>query len=88
MSETLHGLVLTETTATITVTSNGCTEKSHFEVQLQESSPPIATFIRVKPDLCRVVPHSVDIVFSLKEVGATSFKVANLFEPGPRQLSV
>ncbi|KST68031.1 hypothetical protein [Mastigocoleus testarum] len=88
MTETLHGLVLTDTTATITVTSTGCTDKSDFKIQLQESSPPIVTFVRVKPDFCRVVPHSVDIVFSLKEIGAASFKVANLFEPGPRRLSV
>ena len=86
MTETLHGFVLTETTATITVTSTGCTDKKDFKVQLQKSSPPIATFIRVNPDLCEAAPHSVDIVFSLEEIGASCFKVGNLFEPGPSRL--
>ncbi len=81
--ETLHGLVLTETTATITVTSTGCTAKEDFELRLQESEPPILTITRVKPDLCRAAPHSIDIVFSLKEIGSANFTVANLFAPGP-----
>ena len=81
--EILHGLVLTETTATITVTSNGCTAKEDFQIQLQESKPPILTIIRVKPDLCEAAPHSIDIIFSLKEIGSANFRVANLFAPGP-----
>ncbi|MDJ0717964.1 MAG: hypothetical protein QNJ54_27705 [Prochloraceae cyanobacterium] len=80
--ETLHGLVLTETTATIKVTSTGCTAKEDFQLRLQKSEPPILTIIRVKPDLCLAAPHTIDIVFSLKEIGATNFTVANLFAPG------
>ncbi|MDJ0703147.1 MAG: hypothetical protein QNJ46_07705 [Leptolyngbyaceae cyanobacterium MO_188.B28] len=87
MPEILHGLAIAETTVTITVTSTGCTDKSDFEIQLQKSSPPVVTFVRVNPDLCRAAPHSVDIIFSIKEVGADNFTVANLFEPGPKQLS-
>ena len=37
--ETLHGLVLTETTATIKVTSTGCTKKEDFQLRLQKSEP-------------------------------------------------
>ncbi|ETW98141.1 hypothetical protein [Candidatus Entotheonella palauensis] len=85
--ETLHGLEVTETAVVITVTSNGCTDKDDFEIEVQKSLPPIATFIRVQPDFCEAVPHSVDISFSLKEVGAAEFKVGNPFRPGPRQLS-
>ncbi|NMF63764.1 hypothetical protein DP113_29300 [Brasilonema octagenarum UFV-E1] len=81
--ETLHGLVLTDISATITVTSNGCTKKDDFKIELTKSLPPIATFIRVKPDNCDAVAHSIDLVFSLKEVGAAEFKVANPFVPGP-----
>lgn len=32
------------------------------------------------------ISHSVDISFSLKEVGAAEFKVGNPFEPGPPRL--
>ncbi|MDJ0594889.1 MAG: hypothetical protein QNJ72_33750 [Pleurocapsa sp. MO_226.B13] len=81
--EPLHGLVLTETTATIKVTSTGCTKKEDFQLRLQKSEPPILSIIRVKPDLCKAAPHSIDVVFSLKEIGAANFTVANLFAPGP-----
>ena len=84
--ETLHGLAVTEKKVTITVTSNGCTDKSDFKIEVQESLPPIVTFIRVKPDNCRAISRSVDICFSLKEVGTTKFKVANSFAPGPPRL--
>ncbi len=83
--ETLHGLEVTETQV-ITVTSNGCTDRGDFKLEVQESLPPIVTFIRVQPDFCRAVSHSVDIAFSLKEVGAAEFKVGNPFEPGPPRL--
>ncbi|MDJ0715436.1 MAG: hypothetical protein QNJ54_14620 [Prochloraceae cyanobacterium] len=86
MTETLHGLIITETSVIITVTSNGCTEKKDFKIELQESKPPIVTFIRVKPDPCNMVSHSIDITFSLKEVGAAEFKVTNPFAPGPTRL--
>src|SRR5262245_5095618 len=66
--EPLHGLRLTGNQVIITVTSTGCTDKADFKITLQESQPPIATFIRVQPDFCRVVPHSVDLAFSLREV--------------------
>jgi heat shock protein HslJ len=81
--ETLHGLVFNETTATIKVASTGCTKKEDFELRLQKSEPPILTIIRVKPDLCEAGPHSIDIVFSLKEIGTANFTIANLFAPGP-----
>ena len=84
--ETLHGLVLTDTQVIITVTSNGCTDKNDFKIDLKESHPAILTFIRVQPDFCRVTPHRVDIAFSLKEVGAAAFTVENPFEPGPARL--
>ncbi len=80
--ETLHGLVLTETSAIIKVTSTGCTAKEDFQLGLEESEPPILTITRVKPDLCRAAPHTIDIVFSLKEIGAANFTVANPFTPG------
>jgi hypothetical protein len=84
--ETLHGLMLTDNQVIITVTSKGCTDKDDFKIELKESHPPIATFIRVQPDFCRAVAHSVDIAFSLKEVGAAEVKVDNPFEPGPVRL--
>lgn len=82
-TETLHGVVVTETTVTVTVTSNGCTDAEDFRIEVQESQPPIATWIRVTPDPCRMVAHSVDLDFSLKLIGSADFKVANTFAPGP-----
>ncbi len=84
--ETLHGLAVTETKVIITVTSTGCTDESDFKIEVVETLPLLVTFVRVKPDFCRMAPHSVDLSFSLKEVGGAEFKVANLFAPGPRRL--
>ncbi|NEQ10616.1 MAG: hypothetical protein F6K37_33265 [Moorea sp. SIO4E2] len=82
--EPLHGIHITEKGVTIVVTSNGCTQKEDFTTILAKSQPPIVTFIRLKPDFCKGVSRPYRIEFSLSEVGATEFKVANLFEPGPR----
>ncbi|NEO92836.1 MAG: hypothetical protein F6K56_22370 [Moorea sp. SIO3G5] len=82
--EPLHGINITEKGVTILVTSNGCTQKEDFTTILAKSQPPIATFIRLKPDFCKGVSRPVTIQFSLSEVGATEFKVANLFVPSPR----
>jgi hypothetical protein len=84
--ETLHGFMLTDSQVIIRVTSNGCTDKGDFKIALKESHPPIVTFIRVQPDPCKAVVRSVDIAFSLKEVGAAEFTVDNPFEPGPPRL--
>lgn len=81
--ETLHGLYIDKETVTVTVTSTGCTKKEDFTIMLRKSRPPIITFIRLKPDLCRAAPHKINIQFPLKEVGATEFALANLFKPGP-----
>jgi len=82
--EPLHGLEVTERSATIVVTSNGCTKKQDFIVVLDKSQPSTATFIRLIPDFCKAVSHPYPIKFSLQEVGATTFAVSNLFEPPPR----
>ncbi|NER50645.1 MAG: hypothetical protein F6J92_29045 [Symploca sp. SIO1A3] len=74
---------MTKTSSTITVTSTGCTEKKSFETILEESKPPVATFIRVRPDPCEATPHKVNIEFSYHEVDADKFKIANPFVPGP-----
>ncbi|MDJ0616933.1 MAG: hypothetical protein QNJ63_09340 [Calothrix sp. MO_192.B10] len=84
--ETLHGLVVTETKVIITVTSTGCTDESDFKIEIVETLPLLVKIVRVKPDFCRMIPHSVDLSFSLKEFGAAEFKVANPFAPGPRRL--
>ena len=59
--ETLHGLEVTETKVVITVTSSGCTDRDDFIIELEKSLPPIATFIRVQPDFCKAIDHSVDL---------------------------
>jgi hypothetical protein len=82
--ETLHGLTITEKLVIVTVTSTGCTSKEDFIAVLQKSQPPIVTFIRLKPDLCRAASRKINISFSVKEVGADFFTVANPFKPGPK----
>jgi len=81
--EPLHGIQVTEGYVTILVTSTGCTKKEDFISILEKSQPPIATFIRLEPDFCRAASRPVPIRFTLEEVGAKEFTVANLFEPAP-----
>ncbi|WP_202218755.1 hypothetical protein [Okeania sp. KiyG1] len=81
--ETLHGLQVTEKTVTILVTSTGCTKKEDFIAVLDKYQPPTATFIRLIPDFCRAASRAIPITFSLQEVGATEFKVANTVDPSP-----
>ena len=82
--ETLHGLYVDDGTVTIVVTSSGCTRKEDFIVVSDKSQPPTATFIRLIPDFCKAVSRPYSIKFSLEEVGAKEFKVANTFDPSPR----
>ena len=79
--ETLHGLTVTERVVTIFVTSTGCTEKEDFTVESDKSQPPTVTFSRVNPDYCKGVVRPYPIKFSLQEIGAKKFKVANTVEP-------
>ncbi len=81
--EPLHGIQITEKGVTIVVTSTGCTKKEDFTTILAKSQPPIVTFIRLKPDFCKAASRPYPIKFSLQEVGAKEFKVANLFVPSP-----
>lgn len=84
--EILHGLTVNENNIIITVTSTGCTDESNFKIEVVKTLPPLVTFIRVKPDLCKVAPHSVNLYFSLKEIGFADFKVKNLFAPELKHL--
>ena len=84
--ETLHGLIVSETEVTIAVTSNGCTDKDDFQLVVKETKQPQVTFQRVRLDPCRMVQHTVDIAFSLKDIGTFPFTVDNPFEPGPPRL--
>ena len=81
--EALHGFQLTERGASILVTSTGCTSKEDFISVLQKTQPPVVTFIRLKPDLCRAAARSYAIQFSLEEIGAKEFQVNNIIVPGP-----
>lgn len=81
--ETLHGISVTSRYCTIFVTSNGCTQKEDFVTLLQKSEPPVVTFVRLEPDLCKAAPRPTEIRFSLSEVGADTFAVANLLTPAP-----
>ncbi|MEM9541155.1 MAG: hypothetical protein AAGA60_16835 [Cyanobacteria bacterium P01_E01_bin.42] len=82
--EPLHGFYLTDGTATIMVTSNGCTQKEDFISILEKSEPPVVTFIRLKPDFCKAASTPYRISFSVEEIGAKVFKISNLVEPAPR----
>lgn len=82
--ETLHGLQVDERTVTIVVTSTGCTKKQDFIVVSDKSQPPTVTFSRLIPDYCKAAPSPYPIKFSLEEIGAKEFKVANTVDPMPR----
>ena len=84
--EPLHGVNLTEKYCTIVVTSTGCTRKEDFVALLKKSDPPIVTFVRLKPDFCKAAARPYPIKFSLSEIGAKEFDVANLFVPSPSYL--
>ncbi len=84
--ETLHGVKITETAIIVTVTSNGCTEAGDFRVEVQETKPPIVTWLRTNPDPCKMIEHSVDLEFSLKLIGSAEFKVANPITSGPPRI--
>ena len=81
--ENLHGFQLTENIATILVTSSGCTKKEDFIPVLEKTQPPLVTFIRLKPDLCRAASRVYPIKFSLEEIGVKEFKVVNKITPSP-----
>ena len=83
MLESIHGLKLSLTEVIITVTSTGCTTADDFRIDVQDSQPPSVTFIREQADPCKVIPHTVDLPFSLKRIGSAEFTVANPFSPGP-----
>ncbi len=85
-SEVLHGIRVQQNTVTVTVTSNGCTGPGDFEIKVAKSNPPIATWIRKRPDPCKMISHSVDLEFSRKLIGKLPFKVGNTFAPGPPRL--
>ena len=81
--EPLHGITVTSRYCTIAVTSNGCTQKEDFVSILKKTEPPVVTFIRLKPDYCKAPSRPTEIRFSLSEVGAETFAVANVFSPAP-----
>lgn len=82
--EVLNGIQVTEQSVTIIVESNGCTQKEDFIAVLSKAEPPEVTFIRLQPDLCRAAPRPLPIKFTLEEIGAKMFTVANPLDPMPR----
>jgi hypothetical protein len=84
--EKLHGLNFSEEKLLIKVTSTGCTEKIHFNVQKDQDDPKAISFIRNIPDKCKMAPHTVELAFNLKELGLNSLQnvfVRNPFSLGP-----
>lgn len=77
--EPLRGFKINDDTIELFVTSNGCTNKENFTIQVNKGftgvSPIELTVIRTKPDTCKMLPSVVQVIFTKKELG-----INNLFE--------
>jgi hypothetical protein len=68
--EALGGMLFTEYGIVFQVNSNGCTQKSDFEVVIMESYPMQLSLERVNPDPCDAyIPLGERIFFSYRELG-------------------
>jgi hypothetical protein len=84
MNETLHGFSIRDGKIVIAVTSNGCTEPTHFRLDVADTGGELAvTVVRMQPDSCKMVAHIVEIELdlpdSLKSAAFKPFRLQNLF---------
>lgn len=85
MSELLHGLWIREDKIVIAVTSAGCTQPEHFRIDVSgPENEPTVSIVRTQPDLCRMMPHVIEIELRLPDgLLSTSFQIQNAFRQGP-----
>lgn len=77
--ESLRGFIINEDTIELLVTSNGCTDKESFVINVNTGftglSPTEITVFRKAPDTCKMMPRVVSVIFTKKELG-----INDLFE--------
>ncbi len=82
--ETLHGITLGEKTATIRVTSNGCTAPEDFRVAWSvaedgENAILRLRILRLRPDRCRARPRPVELELPIPRWTGTPIFIDNPF---------
>ncbi|MGD8914403.1 MAG: hypothetical protein PVI97_05755 [Candidatus Thiodiazotropha sp.] len=74
MIEPLIGVMLAVDSLKFVVISNGCTSKESFNFVFDSSTKQTSTtrelsIVRIKPDTCRRLPRTIELEYSLSEVG-------------------
>ncbi|WP_372367957.1 hypothetical protein [Candidatus Uabimicrobium sp. HlEnr_7] len=74
VQELIHGVKIKGDNVIFLVRSGGCTKKEHFECDVTHKgdSAQVALY-RTTPDFCEMVPHTIEISFSKKELGLKNF---------------
>lgn len=67
--EPLHAVSITDSTITISVTSNGCTKKEHFDFVADAEHSHQFIVVRNKYDGCRRVPERLSFKYAFSEIG-------------------
>ncbi|MFK8048396.1 MAG: hypothetical protein AB8B81_08185 [Halioglobus sp.] len=67
--EPLHSVSISTSSLKISVTSNGCTKKEHFDFVIEPGDVKQLSIVRNKYDGCRRVPNQVSFKYALTEIG-------------------
>lgn len=70
--ESVHGVRFERDRAVVRVTSNGCTEKTHFRVEIVDGDETAGemTLVRETPDHCRaLIAEGVELTWTYDELG-------------------
>jgi len=80
--EILHGISVFGDNLLLQVSTNGCTQKEHFKINLDDNDEQYElTVMRSKPDLCRRKTSLMELQFSLKAL--TIDKTKNIIITNP-----
>jgi hypothetical protein len=61
-----------ERTLSIFVLSNGCLDKTDFQVTQTKSLPPQVTILQKSRDFCKRVPFSAELTYTFEELGVSN----------------
>lgn len=70
--ESVHGVRFERDQAVVRVTSNGCTEKAHFQVEIMDGDDGAGeiALVRERPDHCRaLIAEGVELAWTWEELG-------------------
>ncbi len=67
--ETLYGFSIVEGKISTQVVSLGCTQSTDFKIVVHATEPTLALeLVRLKPDLCRAMPHLVELSMTVPNI--------------------